>query len=74
MFDPTIGQISNALNLVFCITGCMLRQKFRSENDIKGGTVDDFLCGGCCNFCSLCQIQRHMKQGGSASGVERMER
>jgi hypothetical protein len=32
-------------------------------------------CGGCCNQCTLCQLQRHIKNnGGQDSGVEKMER
>jgi Cys-rich protein (TIGR01571 family) len=58
---------------VFLLTGCQLRQSFRGVKDIDGGCCDDFMCGGCCHQLNLCQIARHIADGGD-SGVARMER
>ena len=57
----------------FLLTGCQLRQSFRGVKDIDGGCCDDFMCGGCCHQLNLCQIARHIADGGD-SGVARMER
>lgn len=49
---------------------------------VGGHMVSDLLCfhivtcrcGGCCNACTLCQMQRHIKNDGADSGIEQMER
>ena len=58
---------------VFLITGCCLRQKYREEKNVEGGTLDDFLCGGILHSLNLCQMPRELSNA-STSGVERMER
>jgi Cys-rich protein (TIGR01571 family) len=58
---------------VFLLTGCLLRQNFRGAKNIDGGCFDDFCCGGVCHQLNLCQMVRHLNDGGD-SGIERMER
>jgi hypothetical protein len=36
--------ISNVLSLTLCITGCIMRNHFRSANDIDGDILEDLLC------------------------------
>jgi hypothetical protein len=52
--DPTLTMISQGLQVTLCITGCIMRNKFRSENDIDGNIVEDFLCA----FDQPCLAQR----------------
>ena len=42
--NPNLMVISNVLSLTLCITGCIMRNHFRSANDIDGDILEDLLC------------------------------
>ena len=42
--DPTLAMISHVLSLTLCISGGIMRNQFRSANDIDGNIVEDLLC------------------------------
>lgn len=40
----TLGSVSPLISAGLCIAGCIMRNKFRTEKDINGNLIEDFLC------------------------------
>ena len=46
---------------IFTVSGCLLRRRFRHMKYIQGGDIGDFVAGGLCHWCNLCQMSRELQ-------------